>query len=89
MREYHLGFHARIVVVLSVQIAKNLKSQITGAVSRSHSPHAEIIFHQVGNLRDVRGVIGKQVKSAFNQFDVAAKILLGCTDNLFDFASSR
>src|SRR5690242_19635356 len=56
VREHHLGFQACVAVVLSIQIAKNLKSQITGAVSRSHSPHAEIIFHQVGNVRDVGGV---------------------------------
>src|SRR5260370_3220828 len=66
VREHHLGFQACVAVVLSIQIAKNLKSQITGAVSRSHSPHAEIIFHQVGNVRDVGGVVGQHVKSAFD-----------------------
>src|SRR5882762_2859328 len=66
VREHHLGFQACVTVVLSIQIAKNLKSQITGAVSRSHSPYAEIIFHQVGNVRDVGGVVGQHVKSAFD-----------------------
>jgi hypothetical protein len=52
----------------------------------SDPPHAEIIFHQAGQVRDVSGVVGKEVKSALDQIDICAEILFGRADNLFDFA---
>ena len=55
MREQNFGFHARVIVVLSINIAKNLESQIPGAMRRSDSPHPEVIFHQPGDVGDVVG----------------------------------
>ena len=45
VREHHLGFQARVVVILTVDITENLEGQVAGAMGRSNSPHAEIIFH--------------------------------------------
>jgi hypothetical protein len=45
MREKHLGFHASIVIVLTVEIAENLESQVAGAMCGSDPAYAEIIFH--------------------------------------------
>jgi hypothetical protein len=45
VREHHLGFNARIVVVLSIDITENLECEITCAMRRSDAAHAEVIFH--------------------------------------------
>ena len=45
VREHHLGFHARVVVILTVDITENLEGKVARAMGGSHSPHSEIIFH--------------------------------------------
>src|SRR5437667_11510021 len=37
VREHHLRFHARIVVVFSIHITKNLEGQITRAMGGGHA----------------------------------------------------
>jgi len=45
VREHHLGFHARVVVVLSLDITENLEGQVVGAMGRSHMPNAKLVLH--------------------------------------------
>src|ERR1700730_11602211 len=66
------------------RVANNLKSEIARTVSGSDSPHAEIIFHQRGNIRDVGGIVGRQVKSPFDKIDTGAEIHLSRADDPFD-----
>ncbi len=45
MREHHLGFHARVVVVLSIDFAENLEGQVTGAMGWGYTPNAKLVLH--------------------------------------------
>src|SRR5216683_914148 len=66
MREHHLGFHARVVVVLSVDITENLEGQVASAMGRSHTPNAKLVLHSTRDLRNIVAVVWKQVESAFD-----------------------
>ena len=83
--EHHLGFHTRVVVVLSIDFAENLEGQVAGAMGRRYTPDAKLVLHLSRELRNI-AVEGEQVESTFDEFNGAAKILFGRTDNLFDFA---
>ena len=66
MRERHFGFHACVVIVLSVKIAENLEGQVAGAMGRSYTPNAKLVLHLPRELRNIVAVVWKQVKSAFD-----------------------
>jgi hypothetical protein len=38
----------------------------------------------MGNVRDVSGIVGKQVKSSLDKINVGGEILLGRADDPFD-----
>src|SRR6266446_1613112 len=66
VRERHLGFHARVAVVLSIDIAENLEGQVAGAMSGRHAPNAKLVLHLPSELRNIAAVVWKQVESAFD-----------------------
>ena len=47
MREHHLGFYTRVIVVFPIQLAEDFESQVAGAVGRRHAANTQIIFHLV------------------------------------------
>src|SRR5947199_8020027 len=66
VREHHLGFHARVVIVLSIDITENLEGQVAGAVGGSHTPNPELVLHLSRELRNIVFAVWKQVESAFD-----------------------
>jgi hypothetical protein len=50
VRERHLGFHAGVVVVLSIDFAENLEGQVAGAMGRCHAPNAKLVLDLVREL---------------------------------------
>src|SRR5438067_6164579 len=86
VREHHLRFHARIVVVFSIHITKNLEGQITRAMGGGHAVNPKLVLHAPGDLRNVVAIVGEQMESALNKFDRAAEIIFGRSDNVFHSA---
>jgi hypothetical protein len=66
VREHHFGFHACVVVVLSIEIAENLEGQVAGAMGRSHTPNAKLVLYLPRELRNIVAIVWKQMESAFD-----------------------
>src|ERR1700722_11492068 len=76
MRKWHVGLKARIGIVISKLLAKNLESEISSAMGRSDSPYPQVMFHQFREIHDVLPVIGKQMIAACYKINVRSYKLL-------------